>query len=129
MEANSTTISIVGILKWLLPSLVGSALAVWFKRNDVSWKEKGTSDKFILSLIAFGAIIVGVIVGLTISNIIITYTGINEFWYQFGIHLMSSLTSLKVIDAFYKNTDEILKIVVDGVKKAVQKLIDKLTGG
>lgn len=79
MEANSTTISLVGILKWLLPSLVGSALAVWFKRNDVSWKEKGTSDKFILSLIAFGAIIVGVIVGLTISNIIITYTGINEF--------------------------------------------------
>ena len=129
MEANSTTISIVGILKWLLPSLVGSALAVWFKRNDVSWKEKGGADKFILSMIAIGAIIVGVIVGLTISNIIITYTGINEFWYQFGIHLMSSLTSLKVIDAFYKNTDEILKIVVDGIKKAVQKLIDKLTGG
>lgn len=129
MEANSTTISIVGILKWLLPSLVGSALAVWFKRNDVSWKEKDRYDKFILSLIAFGAIIVGVIVGLAISNIIITYTGINEFWYQFGIHLMSSLTSLKVIDAFYKNTDEILKIVVDGIKKAVQKLIDKLTGG
>lgn len=129
MEANSTTISIVGILKWLLPSLVGSALAVWFKRNDVSWKEKSGADKFILSMIAIGAITVGVIVGLTISNIIITYTGINEFWYQFGIHLMSSLTSLKVIDAFYKNTDEILKIVVDGIKKAVQKLVDKLTGG
>lgn len=129
MEANSTTISIVGILKWLLPSLVGSALAVWFKRNDVSWKEKSGVNKFLLTLIAFGAIVVGVVVGLTISNIIITYTGINEFWYQFGIHLMSSLTSLKVIDAFYKNTDEILKMVIDGIKRAIEKLINKLTGG
>ena len=129
MEANSTTISIVGILKWLLPSLVGSALAVWFKRNDVSWKEKSGIDKLLLTLIALGAIVVGVVVGLTISNIIITYTGINEFWYQFGIHLMSSLTSLKVIDAFYKNTDEILKMVIDGIKRAIEKLINKLTGG
>ena len=129
MEANSTTISIVGILKWFLPSLVGSALAVWFKRNDVSWKEKSGVDKLLLTLLTFGAIVVGIVVGLAISNIIITYTGINEFWYQFGIHLMSSLTSLKVIDAFYKNTDEILKMVIDGIKRAIEKLINKLTGG
>lgn len=126
MEAN--TFSILSVFKWLCPSLVGSVLAVWYKRNEIDWKNKSKSDKWLLSFVALAAIIVGVVIGLTISNIIITYTNITEFWYQFGIHLISSLSSLKILDTIVKNTDDILTIVVDGIKTGVKKIVNKITG-
>lgn len=128
MEANST-ISLIGVFHWLFPSLIGSALAVWYKRNDIDWSNKTGSEKLMLSLLGVAAIIVGVVIGLTIAKVVITYTGVSEYWYQFGIHLVSSLSSLKVLDIFVKNMDEIFAMVVDAIKSALRKLINKLTGG
>ena len=62
MEANTTTISIISIAKWLFPSLIGSLLAVWYKRNDIDWKSKTPLEKFLISFIALGAIIIGVVI-------------------------------------------------------------------
>lgn len=128
MEANTTTISIVGILKYLFPTLIGSLLAVWYKRNDVDWNNKTAFQKLQITMIGLGAIVVGCVIGLALSNGIIIYTGVNEFWYQFGIHIFCSLSSLKVLDAIVKNSDEILTILTDGVKKGVKQLIDKIIG-
>ena len=128
MEANTTTLSIIGIAKWLFPSLIGSLLAVWYKRNDIDWKNKTNLEKFIISFIALGAIIIGVVIGMTIANSIIVYTGLSEFWYQFGLYILCGLSSLKILDAVVKNTDQVISKAISGVLKVIDNIIDKLTG-
>lgn len=128
MEANTTTISIIGIAKGLFPSLIGSLLAVWYKRNDINWKNKTNLEKFLISLIALGAIIIGVVIGMTIANSIIVYTGLSEFWYQFGLYILCGLSSLKILDAIVKNTDQVISKAIGGTLKVIDNIIDKLIG-
>ena len=128
LEANTTTISIIGIAKWLFPSLIGSLLAVWYKRNDVDWKSKTPLEKFLISFIALGAIIIGVVIGMAIANSIIVYTGLSEFWYQFGLYILCGLSSLKILDAVVKNTDQVISKAVGGVLRVMDNIIDKLIG-
>lgn len=128
MEANTTTISIISISKWLFPSLIGSLLAVWYKRNDIDWKNKTPLEKFLISFIALGAIIIGVVIGMTIANSIIVYTGLSEFWYQFGLYILCGLSSLKILDAVVNNTDHIISKSIDGILRFIGNIIDKLIG-
>ena len=128
LEANTTTISIISIAKWLFPSLIGSLLAVWYKRNDIDWKSKTPLEKFLISFIALGAIIIGVVIGVAIANSIIVYTGLSEFWYQFGLYILCGLSSLKILDAVVKNTDQVLSKAVGGLLRVIDNIIDKLIG-
>ena len=128
MEANTTTISIISIAKWLFPSLIGSLLAVWYKRNDIDWKSKTPLEKFLISFIALGAIIIGVVIGMAIANSIIVYTGLSEFWYQFGLYILCGLSSLKILDAVVKNTDQVISKAIGGLIRAIDNIIDKLIG-
>ena len=128
LEANTTTISIISIAKWLFPSLIGSLLAVWYKRNDIDWKNKTHLEKFLISFIALGAIVIGVVIGMAIANSIIVYTGLSEFWYQFGLYILCGLSSLKILDAVVKNTDQVLSKAIGGVLRVIDNIIDKLIG-
>lgn len=128
LEANTTTISIISIAKWLFPSLIGSLLAVWYKRNDIDWKSKTPLEKFLISFIALGAIIIGVVIGMAIANSIIVYTGLTEFWYQFGLYILCGLSSLKILDAVVKNTDQVISKAIGGVLRVIDNIIDKLIG-
>ena len=128
MEANTTTISIISIAKWLFPSLIGSLLAVWYKRNDIDWKNKTPLEKFLISFIALGAIIIGVVIGMAIANSIIVYTGLLEFWYQFGLYILCGLSALKILDAVVKNTDQVISKAIGGLLKVIDNIIDKLIG-
>ena len=128
MEANTTTISIISIAKWLFPSLIGSLLAVWYKRNDIDWKNKTPLEKFLISFIALGAIVIGVVIGMAIANSIIVYTGLSEFWYQFGLYILCGLSSLKILDSVVKNTDQVISKAVGGVLSIMDSIIDKLIG-
>ena len=128
LEANTTTISIISIAKWLFPSLIGSLLAVWYKRNDIDWKNKTPLEKLLISFIALGAIIIGVVIGMAIANSIIVYTGLSEFWYQFGLYILCGLSSLKILDAVVKNTDQVISKAIGGVLRVIDNIIDKLIG-
>lgn len=128
LEANTTTISIISIAKWLFPSLIGSLLAVWYKRNDIDWKNKTPLEKFLISFIALGAIIIGVVIGMAIANSIIVYTGLSEFWYQFGLYILCGLSSLKILDAVVKNTDQVISKAIGGILRVIDNIIDKLIG-
>lgn len=129
MEANSTSLTLYGLLKWLFPSLVGAVLAVWFKRNDIEWSDKTTLDKALYTLIGVCAVVFGCVIGFTIAQVIITYANISDYWYGFGIHIGSGLVSLKVLDAIIKNTDDLLTIITTGVKNVVKKFFNKIGGG
>lgn len=129
MEANATTISIISIIKWLFPTLIGSSLAVWYKRNDVDWQNKDSFEKFLITLVAIGAVAIGCVIGFALGNSIITYFVVAEFWYQFLLYIMCGLSSLKVLDAVVKNSDEVILMITDGIKKGVKKIIDNIFGG
>lgn len=126
MDGTSTT-SLIGLLKFLYPSLIGSALAVWYKRNDIKWKEKTLYEKIFYSFVGIAAIVVGVTIGLALGNSLIIHFGLVEYWYCFGVYMFSSLSSLKLLDAVVKNSDEILSTVFSGVKDVVKTFFDTLT--
>ena len=129
MEANTTSYTILSILKWLFPSLLGSVLAVWYKRHDVEWKDSSNTDKVLYTLVGVGAICLGCVIGLAIGNTIIAYTGMTEYWYKFSVLVVSGLCSLKVIDAIVKNSDDVIQIITSGIKKVISRFFDKFTGG
>lgn len=126
MEGTSTT-SIIGLLKFLYPSLIGSALAVWYKRNDIKWKEKTLDEKIFYSFVGIAAIVVGVSIGLALGNSLIIYFGLVEYWYCFGVYMFSSLSSLKLLDAIVKNSDDILSTVFNGIKDVVITFFETIT--
>lgn len=128
MEANTTSYTLLSILKWLFPSLFGSVLAVWYKRNDIDWKNKTLTDKIIYSMFGLIAIIVGCTLGVVIGNTIIVYTEITEDWYKFSVLFVSGLCSLKVLDSIVKNSDDVLKIISDGIKESLMKFFDRFGG-
>lgn len=126
MDGTSTT-SLIGLLKFLYPSLIGSALAVWYKRNDIKWKEKTLDEKIFYSFVGIAAIVVGVSIGLALGNSLIIYFGLVEYWYCFGVYMFSSLSSLKLLDAIVKNSDDILSTVFNGVKDVVTTFFETIT--
>lgn len=125
MEANTT---FVGILKIMFPSLIGAMLAVWYKRNDVNWKESSNTDKIIYSIWGLLATFIGGYFGYILGNAVIVYTDVTEHWYEIGIFVLSGLFSLKIVDAIVKNSDDVIKIVTDGVKGLISKIVGKWGG-
>lgn len=125
MEANTTAF---GLLKLLFPSLIGSALAVWYKRNDVNWKQSSVIEKIIHSLIGLFAIMFGCVLGHIVGNSVITYAGITDYWYGVSIFVVSGLCSLKIVDAIVKNSDDVIQLITTGVKKVIENFISKWSG-
>jgi hypothetical protein len=128
MEANSTSWGLFELLKFFCPSLFGAIAAVWYRRNDVDWSIKSNFDKFLYTLIGLGAVVFGCLIGLVIAQVIITYAGVTEFWYQIAIGVGSGIVSLKVLDAVVKNTDDILTIVTTGVKDILINFLNRFKG-
>lgn len=129
MEANTTGVgTIVAILHWLLPTLIGSALAVWYRRKDVAWGGKRTLEKLLISLLALGAILIGVAMGGALGSGVIEILGINIYGFSFLIYILCGLSALKILDLFMKNIDVWLNIVISGITDMVEGVVDKLTG-
>lgn len=125
MEANTTAF---GLLKLLFPSLIGSALAVWYKRNDVNWKQSSVIEKITYSLIGLFAIMFGCVLGHIMGNSVITYTGITDYWYSVSIFVVSGLCSLKIVDAIVKNSDDVIQLITTGVKRVIENFLNKWGG-
>lgn len=129
MEANTTGIgAIVAVLHWLLPTLIGSALAVWYRRKDVAWSDKRNIEKFIISVIGFCAILVGVAMGGALGSGVIEILNISIYGFSFLIYILCGLSALKILDLFMKNIDVWLNIVISGITDMVEGIVDKLTG-
>ena len=65
---------------------------------------------------------------MAIANSIIVYTGLSEFWYQFGLYILCGLSSLKILDAIVKNTDQVISKAIGGILRVIDNIIDKLIG-
>lgn len=129
MEANTTGIgAIVVVLHWLLPTLIGSALAVWYRRKDVVWGDKRNIEKFIISVIGFCAILIGVAMGGALGSGVIEILNISIYGFSFLIYILCGLSALKILDLFMKNIDVWLNIVISGITDMVEGVVYKLTG-
>lgn len=129
MEANTTGIgAIIAVLHWLLPTLIGSALAVWYRRKDVVWGDKRTVEKLIISLVGFCAILIGVAMGGALGSGVIEILNISIYGFSFLIYILCGLSALKILDLFMKNIDVWLNIVISGITDMVEGVVGKLTG-
>lgn len=129
MEANTTGVgAVIAVLHWLFPTLIGSALAVWYRRKDVVWGDKRAIEKVVISLVALGAILIGVAMGGALGSGVIEILNINIYGFSFLIYILCGLSALKILDLFMKNIDVWLNIVISGVTDMVEGIVDKLTG-
>lgn len=127
METNTTIFAvIISTLKWLFPSLVGSLLAVWYKRNDPDWKKTPKVSKFKTFTLALAAIIVGVIISWSVGGVIINYANLSAFEGVFLVYFIVSLSSLKLLDAVVKNIDPIIDMIMNGVTEFISKSINSI---
>ena len=125
---TSTTLSgaLILALKWLFPSLIGAMLAVWYKKDDVDWNSKTTSQKFTTSFVGLFALIIGVTLSYAMGSAVIEIFNISVFGFQLLIYFGFGLSSLKILDAVVKNIDPILDIITSGVKDVVKGVVDSI---
>ena len=126
---TGTTISgaVIVALKWLFPSLIGAALAVWYKRNEVDWNSKTTAQKVVISLTGLLGVIIGIAISYALGGAVIESFNVDIWGFQFLIYLGCGLSGLKIIDAVMKNIDPILEIITTGVADAVKGIVDSIT--
>ena len=127
---TGTTISgaVIVALKWLFPSLIGAALAVWYKRNEVDWNSKTTAQKVVISLTGLLGVLIGVAISYALGGAVIESFNVDIWGFQFLIYLGCGLSSLKIIDAVMKNIDPILEIITKGLKDIVKGIVDSIVG-
>ena len=126
---TGTTISgaVIVALKWLFPSLIGAALAVWYKRDEVDWNSKTTAQKVVISLTGLLGVLIGIAISYALGGAVIESFNVDIWGFQFLIYLGCGLSGLKIIDAVMKNIDPILEIITTGVTDAVKGVVDSIT--
>lgn len=123
MDTN-TFAGVMVFLKGLFPAFIGSVLAVWYKRDDVEFKELRASHKLFIAVVIMGAILVGVSLGHFLGGSIIHYFNIDQTsYYSDLIKFFIGLASLKIIDTSMKNIDTILNSVVTSVIEKIKKFL------
>lgn len=127
METSTTSISLIATLKWLFPSLIGSAFAVWYKRKEVDWVGKSSVEKLLITIIGVLLIFVGVVISYYLGSAIIEKQGITSMGFQGLIYIFCGLSSLKILDAFAKNIDPVLETITKGVKDIVKGFVNSFT--
>ena len=126
METGTTSVGVIAVLKWLLPSLLGNAFAMWSKRNDLDWKNKNIVDKIYITIVGVFGIILGVLIAWALGGAVIGYFEIKIYEFQFLIYVVSGLSSLKLIDSVMKNVDPIIESVTSGARQIVKSWVDYL---
>lgn len=126
METGTTSVGVIAVLKWLLPSLLGNAFALWSKRNDLDWKNKNIVDKIYITIVGVFGIILGVLIAWALGGAVIGYFEIKIYEFQFLIYVVSGLSSLKLIDSVMKNVDPIIDSITSGARKIVKSWVDYL---
>lgn len=126
METGTTGFGALAIMKWLLPSLLGNAFAMWYKRHDITWNNKNTTEKTIITIVGLFGIIVGCMLAWAIGGAVIEYFEITVYKFQFLIYVLSGLSSLKLIDSVMKNIDPIVESVTNGVRDIIKSWVEYL---
>lgn len=109
---------IAAFLKWFLPSLFGSILAIRQKYSKTGWGSLDTRDKVSLCILAIYYISISIItsyfIGGYINETLLTDT--TSFAYQLT-YLVVATSSIKIIDKFSTNIDSWLNTISKGVTK------------
>lgn len=125
MDTNIIT-GVMVFLKGLFPAFIGSVLAVWYKKDDIQFKELKASHKAFICLVIFCAILVGVSLGHMLGGSIIHYFSIPETsYYADLIKFFIGLSSLKIIDSSMKNIDVVLEIINNSIIERLKRFLGK----
>lgn len=133
METNITTVGVLALLKALFPSALGAMLAVWYKRDEVTWSDLTLMQKFTLCLFVVIAFLMGTLISHYVSNAILEVISIpTDSWQADSLKIFIGVSSLKIIDHTVKNVDplldtiftnlhSILGVIFSGIKDKIGK--------
>lgn len=117
------TTALVAILKWLFPSFMGSALAIYKKSITVGWDESTTKQKRGLIILAVGAVGMSIFIAYMIGGAVLEVFDLSG--YKFGamiIYFLLAFSGLKITDAVANNAD----IWIDKFVGIISSIIDVL---
>lgn len=115
-------VSIISFLKAVFPATVGSIIAVYRKRDDIDFKQLNAFDKFLTVLVAIGAIIVGICIGVWVGNAIVSYKEL-PFFFTPVIQFVTALSGLKLVDSVMKSVEAALDVVAKNVPPIIESIM------
>lgn len=120
MDTNITTVGILALLKTLFPSALGAMLAVWYKKDQVTWSDLTIMQKFTLCLFIVVAFLIGTLISHYVSNAILEVISIpTDSWQADSLKIFIGLSSLKLIDHTVKNVDPLLDTIFSNIHNIV----------
>lgn len=108
------------------PAIIGALLAVWKRKDGVSFDEMDAMQKAQTLLVALCAIVIGVCIGKWIGGIIALYWSISSTVPNMFIEFVIALNGLKIIDSITKSADASLDILTENVPMLVKRIISNL---
>ena len=108
------------------PAIIGALLAVWKRKDGVSFDEMDAMQKTQTLLVALCAIVIGVCIGKWIGGIIALYWSISSTVPNMFIEFVIALNGLKIIDSITKSADASLDILTENVPMLVKRIISNL---
>lgn len=120
------TATVVAILKWLFPSIVGSVLAVYYKAKEVGWANVPTQDKIKLVLLGIGSISLGCFVAYILGGVLIEWWGIStQTKLYLLIYLIVGFSGTKLVDATAKNLDEWINKITETITIVIDNFLGR----
>lgn len=103
--------SFIAFATGVFPATIGSVIAVWRKRNEVTYREMDVVQKASIVLVALFAIMVGVCIGKWVGGAIAAYYSTTPF-ITILIEFATALNGLKIVDSLIKSVEADRKSVV-----------------
>ena len=125
MDTHITTVGVLAFLKAIFPSALGAMLAVWYKRDSVTWSDLTLGQKFTLCIFVLLAFSMGTLISYYVSNSILEFFSMSvNTWQADSLKIFIGISSLKLIDQTVKNVDPLLETIFNNVNIIVGMIFE-----
>ena len=119
------TTVLLGLIKWLFPSLTGSVFAVYYKAKEIGWESIDNIDKWKLVFIVVGAVLAGVFMAYLLGGALVEFWEVTpETKIYMIIYFICGFSGVKLLDALAENVNS----WIDKLIEIITLVIDKFTG-
>lgn len=118
--------SFLAFAKSIFPTVIGSVIAIWRKRNEVNFREMDAYQKASMLLVALFAIVVGVCIGKWVGGAVAAYYGTTPMITTL-IEFVTALNGLKIVDSAIKSVEAALDIVTKNVPVLMGNIVELIS--
>lgn len=122
VDTNTLT-GIIVFLKAIMPALIGSGLAIWYRKDNVNLKDLSFTEKLSIFILVLAALFLGVWMSHVLGGALIQYSNVEpSSYYADLIKAAVGLSSLKILDSSIKSIDEILIAIRTGLVEIIKAI-------